>query len=71
MKENIKLSQRVEQFAVDVLDGGEFREVYRGTVVGYKRIVPLGGIETTALRVRILDSRTEPTLAYFAVYEQA
>ena len=38
-------------------------------VIGYKRIARLGGIETTALRIRILDSRTEPTLAFFGVYE--
>ena len=69
LKENILLSQRVERFAVDVRKDGAFEEVYRGTVVGYKRIVPLGGIETTALRVRILDARTEPTLSFFAVYE--
>ena len=69
MKENITLSQRIEAFAVDVLKDGEFREVFRGTVVGYKRIVRLGGIKTNAVRVRILDSRTEPTLAFFAVYE--
>ncbi|MBO7405764.1 MAG: alpha-L-fucosidase [Clostridia bacterium] len=69
MKENILLSQRIEAFAVDVLEDGEFREVCSGTVVGYKRIVRLGGIQTTAVRVRILDSRTEPTLAFFAVYE--
>ncbi len=69
LKENVKLSQRVESFAADVYENGEFREVYRGTVIGYKRIARLGGIETTALRIRILDSRTEPTLAFFGVYE--
>ena len=69
MKEIILMSQRVESFAVDALIDGEFREVYGGTVIGYKRIVPLGCVETSAIRVRILDSRTEPTLAFLGIYE--
>ena len=69
LKENIQLSQRAERFAVDVEKNGTFEEVYSGTVIGYKRIVPLNGVETSALHIRILDARTEPTLAFLGVYE--
>ncbi|MBR3505030.1 MAG: alpha-L-fucosidase [Clostridia bacterium] len=68
MKENIRMSQRVERFAVDVCENGGFRTVYDGTVIGYKRIVPLNGALTDCLRVRITDSRVSPTLAFIGVY---
>ena len=41
LKENIRCSQRVESFAVDVFEDEKFKEVYSNTVIGYKRIVNL------------------------------
>ena len=71
IKENIEKSQRIESFAVDALHDGEYREIYSGSVVGYKKIIPLKGVKTSALRVRITDSRCEPTVAFLGVYEVA
>lgn len=68
MKENILCGQRVESFTVEAeLDGG-YTEVYRGTVIGYKRIVPLDNVLTRRIRIKITDSRTEPTLAFLGIY---
>ena len=69
IKENILCSQRVESFAVDILTDDGFKEVYNGTVIGYKRIVPLESIKTDCVRIRITDSRTEPTIAFLGIYE--
>ncbi len=69
--ENITMSQRIEQFAVDAYEDGSFKEIYRGTTVGYKRIVPLGGTVTDRLRIRITDSRTEPTVSFIGLYRFA
>lgn len=69
IKENILCSQRVESFAVDIFTDDGFKEVYNGTVIGYKRIVPLKSIKTDCVRIRITDSRTEPTIAFLGIYE--
>ncbi len=71
IKENIRMSQRIESFAVDVSVNGCFREVYRGTTVGYKRIVPLDGVETDCVRIRITDSRVAPSVSFIGVYAAA
>lgn len=71
IKENIRMSQRVESFSVDIMENGSFREVYTGSVVGYKRIVPLRGAETDCLRIRVTDSRTEPTVSFIGLYRDA
>ena len=65
IKENIEKSQRIESFTVDALQNDE----YAGSVVGYKKIIPLKGVKTSALRIRITDSRCEPTVAFLGVYE--
>lgn len=69
IKENILCSQRVESFAVDILTDSGFKEIYKGTVIGYKRIVPLESVKTDSVRIRITDSRTEPTIAFLGIYE--
>ncbi|MBO5037017.1 MAG: alpha-L-fucosidase [Clostridia bacterium] len=69
LKENILCSQRIETFAIDALKDGEFTEIFSGTVIGYKRIVPLKNIETDCIRIRITDARTEPTLSFIGIYE--
>ena len=68
LKEQILLSQRIERFAIDAWQDGHWQTVAENTVVGYKRIISLGGMETTALRLRILDARVAPTLKFIGVY---
>lgn len=70
IKENIKMSQRVESFFVEARTEDGFKKVYDGTVIGYKRIIPFGsGLKTDALRIVITDSRLEPVIAFLGVYE--
>ncbi len=71
IKENITMSQRIESFAVDISENGCFREVCRGTTVGYKRIVPLGGVATDCVRIRITDSRVAPAVSFIGLYRAA
>ncbi len=68
LKEQIQKSQRIERFAIDAWQNGHWRSVTENTVVGYKRIVSLGKVETSALRIRILDARVAPTLKFLGVY---
>ena len=68
LQENIECSQRVESFTIEAEQDGSYQEVYRGTVIGYKRIAPLLDVETRRIRIRILDSRVAPTLSYLGIY---
>lgn len=58
----------MERFTVEAKADGEFTEIYRGTVIGYKRIVPLNSV-ARRIRIKITDSRTEPTLEFLGIYE--
>ena len=65
LKEDITKSQRVEEFAV--YDGND-REIYHGTVIGYKKIIPVASVGTDKIRIRLLDSRKEAYLSFVGVY---
>ncbi len=68
MQEQLRMSQRVEHFTVEAWQDNAWVQVYEGTVIGHKRIVPLSGLRTQALRIRILDARVAPTLKRICVY---
>ena len=69
LKEDIRFSQRVESFSVSyVPESGAETVCYDGTVIGYKKIVPLDGIKTRKLIVRITDARVAPILSFVGVY---
>ncbi|MBQ8639473.1 MAG: alpha-L-fucosidase [Lachnospiraceae bacterium] len=69
LKEDICQSQRIERFLVEAEVDGKNVMAYYGSVVGYKKIIPLNHLETDHLRIRILDSRVAPTLSFIGVYE--
>ncbi len=71
LKENILMSQRIESYTVTACLADTSEEIYSGTVVGYKRIIPLkNGRLTDKLIIRIKDSRVAPTLSFIGVYEK-
>lgn len=61
-------SERIEQHAVDVWVNNAWVEVAQATNVGYKRILRFPEVTTNKIRVRILESRFEPTLATVAAH---
>jgi alpha-L-fucosidase len=69
LQENIGLGQRVKQWDIDACYGSEWQRVSGGTTIGYKRLINLGGVRATRLRLNIRDARACPTIATFAAYE--
>jgi alpha-L-fucosidase len=74
LQEDITKGQRVESFVVESKNGGgEWREIARGTTIGYKRLLRLNDMTADAVRVRVLESRLEAHVQnvglFFAVPE--
>ncbi len=68
LQEYIQLGQRIRSFAISAWVGGEWKEIARGTTVGYKRILKFDPITTQKIRLQILDSRACPVMHTFSVY---
>ena len=72
LQEYIPLGQRVRKFAVEYLDGNEWKTVDQPeetTTIGYKRLLRFRTVESKGIRVRILDSRGPVCLNNIGVYD--
>lgn len=69
LAENIAEGQRVENFFVQSPnEHGIFGNIFEGTTIGNKRIIPLGGVETDRLKIFIVSSRDTPDISEISVY---
>ncbi|WP_274365094.1 alpha-L-fucosidase [Paenibacillus thermotolerans] len=70
LMEHIRSGQRIESFVLECKSDGEWKKIYEGTVVGYKRICCFEDVTAKALRLTVAESRWFPTLSAFGVYRQ-
>jgi alpha-L-fucosidase len=64
--------QRIENFAVDVWDGAQWKQMDEQTTVGHKRLLRWDApVTSDQVRIRITGSRLEPTLAEIGLFKQA
>lgn len=71
LQENITVGQRIESFVLEYKAGDEWKEAAAGTTVGYKRLLRFNTVTAQDVRLRILASRLQPTIAEFGLYKQA
>jgi alpha-L-fucosidase len=71
LQENITIGQRIESFSLEYMDGDQWKEIARGTTVGYKRILQFPPVTTGRVRIKILSSRLNPTLSELGLYKLA
>lgn len=67
IKENIPTGQRVEEFVIEARESGAWKETFRGTVIGHKRIVRLNK-RTDGIKIRFIQSRCEPQISFVGIY---
>lgn len=72
LKEAIQHSQRVEAFQIFAADikTQKWIPVYDGTVIGYQKIIPLLGLYTSKIKIKITDFRVLPLISFVGIYQQ-
>ncbi|MCL1932945.1 MAG: alpha-L-fucosidase [Candidatus Azobacteroides sp.] len=70
LQENIRVGQRIESFKLEYEDGGAWKEITRGTTVGYKRILRFDPVSAKYIRLTIESSRLIPELSEVGLYRQ-
>ncbi|NIK75343.1 alpha-L-fucosidase [Paenibacillus castaneae] len=63
-----RYGQRIERFELEYKDGDEWIPLYKGTVVGYKRICRFDAVVSRFIRMKITESRWYPKVSTFEVY---
>ncbi len=70
LQENILAGQRIESFTLQVEEKDAWCTVAQGTTVGYKRLLRFAAVTAARVRLLITQSRSEPTLAEWGLYQQ-
>lgn len=70
LQENICEGQRIESYVLEGWHEGSWREIARGTTVGYKWLLRFGTVTVPKVRLRILESRLCPTLKTFGLFRE-
>lgn len=68
LQEHIPLGQRVTSFQVKAWNNNQWEKVAEATTIGYKRILPVGPIETSKIKIEITGSKACPVISNVAIY---
>ena len=68
IQEYIRLGQRVKDFDIEIWKDNVWVKTASGTTIGYKRILPLGAVETSKIRINIKDAKACPLISNVEVY---
>jgi len=69
LREYLPLGQRIEAFAVDAWQNGQWQEVAQGTSIGNRRLLRLDKpVTTDKVRLRITKAPVCPALSEFGLY---
>lgn len=71
LQEDIAKGQRVESFTVEALTDKGWREVCKGTTIGYKRLLRFPAVKASRLRVKINECRLTAHINQIAAYYAA
>ena len=68
VQEDIAKGQRVESFKAELLIGGQWIEIGRGTTIGYKRLLRFPATEAEKVRVTIESTRRTAEISRIGLY---
>ena len=70
LREQIRLGQRVEGFAIDPWTDGRWQEIHKGLTIGVQRLIKLDlPQETDKLRLRITASPAVPCISEWSLFQ--
>lgn len=68
LREDILKGQRMEAFTVEALTADGWKEIAKGTTVGYKRLIRIPAVEARQLRVKVDACRLAANISEVAAY---
>ncbi len=68
IQEYIRSGQRVRTFDVEVYRDGAWEKVASSTTIGYKKILRVGPVSTSKVRIRITGARACPLISNIEIY---
>ena len=69
VQEYIRLGQRVKAFSIEAFVDGNWKDLAKGTTIGFKRILLFPTVTATKLRFNITDSKSCPVISNISIYD--
>lgn len=71
IQEPVKFGQRISRFEVEVLEKASWKTVFKGTTVGYKRLIRIPPVSTTQVRLKIIQANNTVAISNFGLYKSS
>ncbi len=71
IQEPIQLGQRISKFQLEVFHGKEWKTVFEGTTIGYKRLIRIKPVYASKVRLRILQANNTVAISGFGLYKSS
>jgi alpha-L-fucosidase len=71
LRENLRLGQRVDAFAIDTWNDGNWKEFAKGTSIGSCRLLKSTMASTTRVKLRIIEAAACPAISEFGLFARA
>ncbi|BDD07578.1 hypothetical protein FUAX_00100 [Fulvitalea axinellae] len=69
LQEAIREGQRVESFVIEAKVEGDWKTLFEGTTIGYKRLLRFEKTTAQEVRLRITGARLNPAISEFGLYK--
>ena len=63
--------QKVQTYAIQVIDGGKWKTLHSGTTIGHKKIDLFPRISTQHVRLNIISASATPRIREFQLFDGA
>ncbi|MCX2454319.1 alpha-L-fucosidase [Pedobacter sp. PLR] len=70
LQENISIGQRIEKFTVEYWNATRWEIASQGTTIGYKRLIKFKPVKARKVRLKIEQSRLNPTISEIGLFKQ-
>ena len=71
IQEPIEYGQRISQFEVEIMDNNNWKSVFQGTTIGYKRLIRIPAVKASNIRLRILKANNTIAISKFALFKSS
>jgi alpha-L-fucosidase len=71
IQEPIQFGQRISEFGIEGKIGGEWKELAKGTTIGYKRILRISPVQADKIRLIIKNATNTPAISNFGLYKSS
>jgi alpha-L-fucosidase len=69
IQEPIRFGQRISEFGIDVMGDTSWKSVFKGTTIGYKRILRIPSVSTKKIRLRFTEANNTVAISNVGLYK--